>query len=123
MAIMIELSPERLECQEIETVLRRLRIPGTRVGQRYLAYAVQCAMLDPDLTLTKTGALYPMIADNFGVTRTGVERAMRTAVQASWERGGRATLDEIAGYHLDVRPTTFEFVDLVAAHLLRSVLP
>lgn len=121
MSIVIEPLPEWLEGQSenISQTLHSLHIPRKLKGQRYLAYTIEQTLLDPDLTLSITKELYPMTAKKFGVTDVSVERAIRTAVQVCWDRGGRETLDKIAGYHLTERPTNSEFIDLVAAYIQR----
>ena len=105
----------------VELVLRSLHITGKLDGLRYLVYAVSATVRDPDRTRYITRELYPEIGKHFGVTAAAAERAMRTAIQTSWERGGRETLDKMAGFHLTERPTNSEFIDIVAAYIVRRL--
>lgn len=105
----------------IEQQLRLLRIKGNLKGLRYHTRAIASTICQPDLTISMTRDLYPLVADRCRATAHGVERAMRTAVKACWERGGRETLDQMAGYHLTERPTNAEFIDLVANYISRRM--
>lgn len=105
----------------IEQQLRLLRITGNLKGLRYHTNAIASAIRRPDLTISMTRDLYPLVADRCRATVSGVERAMRTAVKACWERGGRETLDQMAGYHLTERPTNAEFIDLIANYISRRM--
>lgn len=122
--LIYEPTPEWLQDQapdHVERVLRGLHITGKLVGLKYLVYAVSATVRDPDSTRYITKELYPEIAKHFGVTAAAAERAMRTAIQASWDRGGRETLDKMAGFHLTERPTNSEFLDIVAAYIARRL--
>ncbi len=122
--LIYEPAPEWLQDQlpdHVERVLRGLHITGKLDGLRYLVYAVSATVRDPDSTRYITKELYPEIGKHFGVTAAAAERAMRTAIEASWNRGGRETLDRMAGYHLDQRPTNSEFIDIVAAYIVRRL--
>ena len=99
-----------------ETMLRSLHIPGTVDGMAYLTYAVSETVKDPQRTKFITKDLYWEIARTYHTKATNVERAMRWAIQASWNNG-RNELDQIAGYHLVNRPTNKEFIDLVAFYI------
>ena len=124
MPISIAPTPEWLQDElgeYVERVLRSLHISGKLGGLKYLVYAVIATVRDPDSTRSITKELYPEIGKHFGVTAAAADRAMRTAIQAGWERGGRETLDKMAGFHLTERPTNSEFLDIVAAYIVRRL--
>lgn len=124
MPIMYEPVPEWLQDSlpdRVDRALRSLHITGKLDGLRYLVYAVSATVRDPDSTRYITKDLYPEIGKHFGVTAAAAERAMRTAIQAGWDRGGRETLDKMAGFHLTERPTNSEFLDIVAAYIARRL--
>ncbi len=110
--------PEQRELEiAAEKLLRRLKINGTRIGQRYIIYAVCEVVRDPCLLLCITKTLYPTIAKRFSASPRAVERAIRTTISASWEAGGGEVLSRLAGCPITSKPTNAEFIDLVAAHI------
>lgn len=124
MPIIYEPVPEWLQDELpkiVERILRSLHITGKLDGLRYLVYAISATVHDPESTRFITKELYPEIGKHFGVTAAAAERAMRTAIQTSWDRGGRETLDKMAGFHLTERPTNSEFLDIVAAYIVRRL--
>ncbi len=104
----------------VEKTLRQLRISGKLVGLRYLVYAVTETVKDPARTQLITKDMYPAISREFNSDPRRVERAIRTAIGACWDSGGKDELDQMAGYHLVKRPTNLEFIDLVAAYIRYS---
>ena len=101
----------------VEKTLRRLHITGKLLGLRYLVYAVTETVKDPSRTQLITKDMYPAISNIFYTEAKRVERAIRSAVEVCWNCAGRDELDQMAGYHLDKRPTNTEFIDLVAAYI------
>lgn len=101
----------------VERTLRQLRISGKLKGYHILAYALVETVKDPQRTALITKDFYPQAARYFGSTRGGVERAVRTAIQAGWDLGCGETLDQMVGYHLTKRPSNSEFIDAVAFYI------
>lgn len=101
----------------VERELRRLRIPGTMKGLYYLSHAVSQCVSDPKRIQYITKDLYPETADLYGTEPRWVERVMRTAIRHSWANGGKETLLQMAGYHLEKCPSNAEFIDIVAFYI------
>ena len=97
-------------------VLNRLGIRISSRGHQYLAYAVKLIQIDASLLFSVTGTLYPAIASCYGVTAASVEHAIRYCLQRCWEYGNRALLNEIAGYPLQYRPYSKEFIAMLAEY-------
>ena len=85
---------------------------------------------DPEVVCQVTKLLYPDLAKLFKTTSAKVERAIRNAIEVSWDRGDCDYMEEIFGYSsangLD-RPTNSEFFanvadDLNLKHHLRDQL-
>ena len=102
---------------KVEITLRRLQVPGTLHGLRYLTVAIEIVTEQPQLINDLTKVLYPMVAEECGSRADRVERSMRTAIGRCWERGDHEARNEIAGYHLIERPTSGEFIDFVASYI------
>lgn len=65
-------------------ILLTLGIPARRKGYQYLQTAIELYEQDPLQSATKV--LYPEIAKRDGGSKESVERAIRGAIQAAWER-------------------------------------
>ena len=64
--------------------------------------------------------LYPDIASKFDTTVSRVERAIRHAIEVSWNRGDWDLMEEIFGHSVDIdkaKPTNSEFIVTVADKL------
>lgn len=102
---------------EIERLIRSLGIGATYRGYRYLSYGIELCLSDEDYLLCVSKLLYPRIAKEFSTTSSSVERDIRTVVKICWERGNRPLLEDIALYPLVHKPTTSEFLDILASHI------
>ena len=70
------------EC--VSLTLDMLGFSRSHTGYRQIIQAVSILCKDPTLPVTK--AVYPQIARTFSGTREQVERTIRSAIQASWEK-------------------------------------
>ena len=64
-----------------------------------------------------TKELYPEIANKFDTTVSRVERAIRHAIEVSWNRGNWDYMEEIFGHSVDIdkaKPTNSEFIVTVS---------
>ena len=64
--------------------------------------------------------LYPELASKFDTTVSRVERAIRHAIEVSWNRGNWDLMEEIFGNSVDIdraKPTNSEFIVTVADKL------
>ena len=67
-----------------------------------------------------TKELYPEIASKFNTTVSRVERAIRHAIEVSWNRGNWQLMEDIFGHSVDIdkaKPTNSEFIVTVADKL------
>lgn len=101
----------------VELQLRSLCMTGKYIGLPYLISAVCRVVIDPEKISYLTKVLYREVAKEFGTTSAGVERAIRTAITANWDRGGREALNQLIGRQLVERPTNCEYIDMLAAHI------
>ena len=102
---------------QAERELRKLRITGTLSGMSYLISAISWAVEDPAKVRYITKEIYMQLSTIHSVEQHQVERTIRTAIKYSWENGGRDAMDQMAGYHLEKRPTNSEFIALIADKL------
>lgn len=103
----------------IRQELIRLCISPKLLGFYYLADAIESVASDPMRIKQVTTHLYPDIAQAHSTTAYAVERSIRTAVKACWNRGGKERLSQIAGYRLIEPLWATEFIAVVAAYIAR----
>ncbi len=72
----------------IAGVLRRIGVAPSMKGYRYLETAVALCIEDASYVHALSGRLYAQGALRLGATPSGVERAIRTAIQTAWQNGG-----------------------------------
>lgn len=98
----------------------RMGIPPHFKGYRYLMEGIWLGSLHPAWLNSVTQNLYPAIGQRFGVSGIQVERAMRYALDVTWEKGNVDQLYEFFPYVSEQKgkPTNSWFiakmVDLVA---------
>ena len=90
---------ETLETErEISAFMLELGIPAHLRGYYYLREAVLLAVSDMELVGSVTKLLYPVIARRYKTTLQRVERAIRNAVEVSWERGNPEVFEDLFGF-------------------------
>lgn len=102
---------------EIERVLRRIGMNGTKKGFWCLYWCVVFAMEDPTVLYAVMKRLYPAVAETCGMSRTNVERDLRSLVEWCWNYSDHDALCEIAGRKLMDKPSVGELVDYLASYL------
>ena len=113
----------RKNMQAIEAVLRALGLPGASIAMRQLIYAVELAHEDMYLVTDMMKGLYPAVAAHFeGTTVLTVERNIRGLRDRVWAEGDVELLRKMAGFNLQIRPTTGEFVDMIRYYMEREGL-
>lgn len=108
-------SPEN----EVRRVLLELGVPDHIKGHGYLVQAICLAVQDPvrGRNITRSGGVYPTVAQLNGTTPSRVERAIRHGIECAWARGD---LDVLANYFGNTvadyrgKPTNSEFISRVA---------
>lgn len=103
---------------EIVRIVRRLGFLYSQQGTGCLVDSVLLCVQDPKALTAVTKLVYPTVARKTGAKNWRcVERNMRTALEAFWQRGNRALLNELAGYELRVRPTVGELINYIAGYI------
>ena len=97
-----------------ETVEENLEVRETRT------YTVVGFYERPEIVGGITKELYPEISKKFNTTVSRVERAIRHAIEISWNRGNWQLMEDIFGHSVDIdkaKPTNSEFIVTVADKL------
>ncbi len=79
----------------VKKLLKKLGVPVNIKGYRYICNAVVCLSKEKEMKISL--GLYPKVAKEFGTTGSRVERAIRHAVERTFETGSYEMLDEIFG--------------------------
>ena len=104
----------------ITKILHELGIPSHIKGYQYIRDGVSMIFENPDMIGGITKELYPELAQKFDTTVSRVERAIRHAIEVSWNRGNWDLMEEIFGNSVDIdraKPTNSEFIVTVADKL------
>lgn len=104
----------------ITKMLHELGIPSHIKGYQYIREAVNIIFDNPEVIGGITKELYPELAQKFNTTVSRVERAIRHAIEVSWNRGNLDFMEEIFGYSVDIdkaKPTNSEFIVTIADKL------
>lgn len=101
----------------ITKTLHELGVPSHIKGYQYIREGITLVYKRPDIVGGITKELYPEIAKKFDSTVSRVERAIRHAIEVSWNRGNWDLMEEIFGHSVDIdkaKPTNSEFIVTIA---------
>lgn len=104
----------------ITKILHELGIPSHIKGYQYIREAIGIIFDKPEVIGGITKELYPELAKKYNTTVSRVERAIRHAIEVSWNRGNLDFMEEIFGYSVDIdkaKPTNSEFMVTIADKL------
>lgn len=104
----------------ITKTLHDLGIPSHIKGYQYIRDGVEIIFERPDVIGGITKELYPELANKFETTVSRVERAIRHAIEVSWNRGDWDLMEELFGHSVDIdkaKPTNSEFMVTIADKL------
>ena len=104
----------------VTKILHELGVPSHIKGYQYIREGIMIIYKNPDVIGGITKELYPDIANKFDTTVSRVERAIRHAIEVSWNRGNWDLMEDIFGHSVDIdkaKPTNSEFIVTVADKL------
>lgn len=104
----------------VSKILHELGIPSHIKGYQYIRDGIEILYKKGNRIESITKDLYPALADKFGTTSSRVERAIRHAIEVSWNRGSWDMMEDIFGHSVDIdraKPTNSEFIVTIADKL------
>ena len=104
----------------ITKALHELGVPSHIKGYQYIREGITLVYNNPKIVGGITKELYPEIAKKFNSTASRVERAIRHAIEISWNRANWDFMEELFGYSVDIdraKPTNSEFIVTIADKL------
>jgi two-component system response regulator (stage 0 sporulation protein A) len=104
----------------ITKILHELGMPSHIKGYQYIREGITLIYKNPDMIGGITKELYPEIAKIYNTTVSRVERAIRHAIEVSWNRANWQLMEDIFGHSVDIdkaKPTNSEFIVTIADNL------
>lgn len=104
----------------VTKILHELGVPSHIKGYQYIREGILLLYTNPNMIGGITKELYPEIAIKYDTTVSRVERAIRHAIEVSWNRGDWELMEDIFGHSVDIdkaKPTNSEFIVTVADKL------
>ena len=104
----------------ITSLLHSLGVPSHIKGYEYIREGIGLMYNNPGLLGAITKEMYPEIAFKYNTTSSRVERAIRHAIEISWNRGDYDLMEEVFGHSVDfdrAKPTNSEFIATIADKL------
>lgn len=101
----------------ITDIMLDVGVPAHLKGYHYLRDVILLSGRDMEVVSSVTKLLYPTVAKRFKTTNQKVERAIRNAIEVSWERGNTETFEKMFGYSAQegrTRPTNSEYIARIA---------
>jgi len=106
--------------KSISKLLHELGMPAHIKGYQYIREAISMVYDNPEIVGGITKELYPELAIRFDTTVSRVERAIRHAIEVSWNRGDWDLMEDVFGHSVDIdkaKPTNSEFIVTLADKL------
>ena len=97
----------------VTKLLHELGVPSHIKGYQYIREGILILYNNPEIVGGITKELYPEIASKYDTSVSRVERAIRHAIEVSWNRGNLDLMEEIFGHSVDydkAKPTNSEFI-------------
>jgi two-component system response regulator (stage 0 sporulation protein A) len=108
----------------IRAMLTELGTPCHIKGHRFLVTALLEVVKDPDILDAVTKEIYPTVAAMYDTTASRVERAIRHAIEVTWDRGDIETLTRYFGNTVSItkgKPTNSEFMAQLGSIIRQKV--
>ncbi|ANF97228.1 sporulation transcription factor Spo0A [Paenibacillus bovis] len=110
---------QRLEAS-ITRILNEIGVPPHIKGYQYVREAIAEVYHNIDILGSVTKVLYPRIAEKFHSNPARVERAIRHAIEVTWNRGDMSHMSHLFNYEINVsktKPTNSSFIAAIADKL------
>ena len=104
----------------VTRMLHQLGMPSHIKGYQYIRDGIIMIYNNPNIIGGITKELYPDVASKYDTTVSRVERAIRHAIEVSWNRGNWDLMEEIFGHSVykdKAKPTNSEFIVTIADKL------
>ncbi len=110
--------------ERLQKILIMVGIPSHIKGSKFLRDAIKVSIGNPDMINNITKKLYPSIASLNNTSPSKVERAIRHAIEVSWNRGKIENINNIFGlkvFSKGEKPTNGELIALLADKIMLEI--
>ncbi len=110
--------------ERLQKILIMVGIPSHIKGSKFLRDAIKASVGNPDMINNITKKLYPSIALMNNTSASKVERAIRHAIEVSWNRGKIENINNLFGLKVfgkGEKPTNGELIALLADKILIEI--
>ena len=105
----------------IVSALHSIGIPINMRGYHYLRDAITISIGNDAVIGCITKMIYPEIAKKHRASSPSVERAIRNAIWAAWERGAGPIFAQRYNYHGNNKPSNSEFIACIAEEIYLNI--
>ena len=105
---------------KVTEIMHQLGVPANIKGYLYLREAIELVFNDIELLGSITKKVYPQVAESFNTTSSRVERAIRHAIEVTWDRGNMKALNNYFGNTVSAKSgkaTNSQFIARIADKL------
>ncbi|MBR1817685.1 MAG: sporulation transcription factor Spo0A [Bacilli bacterium] len=102
---------------KVSSLLHDLGVPSQVMGYQYLREGILMLYQSSSLIGAMTKEVYPTIAKRYNTTSSRVERAIRHAIEISWNRADYDMMNAMFGHSIDydrAKPTNSEFIATIS---------
>lgn len=102
---------------KVSSILHNLGIPSHIRGYQYIRDGILMIYKNDKYINFITKEIYPELALKYNTTSSRVERAIRHAIEISWERGDMDLMEDLFGHSVDFdrsKPTNAEYLNTIA---------
>ena len=102
---------------KVSEILHNLGIPSHIRGYQYIRDGILMIYKNEKYVNFITKEIYPELALKYDTTPSRVERAIRHAIEISWERGDVELMEKLFGHSVDFdrsKPTNAEYLNTIA---------
>lgn len=106
---------------QITNIMNEIEIPHHLKGYIYIREAINMLVNDIELLSSITKKLYPLLGEKFNTTDSKIEKAIKNAIEVTWNRNSVETINKFLGYFISTKkgkPTNSEFLATVADKLI-----
>lgn len=111
------INPQNSLEEQVTNMIHQIGVPAHIKGYHYLREGIILCVNDCKMINAVTKLLYPAVAKVFQTTPSRVERAIRHAIEVTWDRGDVDILNSYFGYTIHNgrgKPTNSEFIAMLA---------
>lgn len=117
-------APKKSVEDTVLDIMTEMGVPAHIKGHDLMAAAIVAVVENPNLKKAITKELYPLVAKKFNDTKERVERAIRHAIEVTFDRCDIDVITKYFGNTISLntgKPTNSEFIAQIAMYVTRHL--